>query len=101
MTSARLKNCWHHTESTENIMFRDLGVALRDTTADFNKEVTYRSCAMSNAHLLGLNVCISQLLLEAKEGIGVNRSLREGNDLEDRISAFLVPAEHITAVARL
>lgn len=82
-------------------MFRDLGVALRDTTADFNKEVTYRSCAMSNAHLLGLNVCISQLLLEAKEGIGVNRSLREGNDLEDRISAFLVPAEHITAVARL
>lgn len=27
MTSVRLKNCWHHTESTENIMFRDLSAA--------------------------------------------------------------------------
>lgn len=93
MTSVRLKNCWHHTESTENIMFRDLSVALRDSTADFNKEVTYRSCNMSNAHLLSVNVGISQLVLEAKEGIWVNGLLSEGNDLEDQISPLLVPAE--------
>lgn len=57
-----------------------------DSTAGFNKEVTYWSSKMRNNHLLSVNTWIYQLFLDAKEGICVNRTLCKGYDLEDEIN---------------